>query len=67
MRESIWSRPDSVRPVPSPQRNLQPAIGSPLAVGGSVGRIIGHFREGFAVKFIQPVDCDFLDGLIIKP
>ena len=47
--------------------DVQPAIGSPLAVGRSVGRVIRHFREGFAVKFIQPVDRDYLDYLIIKP
>ena len=47
--------------------DVQPAIGSPLAIGRSVGRVIRHFREGFAVKFIQPVDRDYLDYLIIKP
>lgn len=45
---------------------VQPEIGSPLAVGRSVGRVIRHFREGFAVKFIRPVDRDYLDHLIIK-
>lgn len=47
--------------------DAQPAIGSPLAVGRSVGRVIRHFQEGFAVKFIKPVDRDCLDHLIIKP
>ena len=47
--------------------DVQPAIGSPLAIGRSVGRVIRHFREGFAVKFIRPVDRDYLDYLIIKP
>lgn len=47
--------------------DAQPAIGSPLAVGRSVGRVIRHFREGFAVKFIQRVDRDHLDHFIIKP
>ena len=47
--------------------DVQPALGSPLAIGRSVGRVIRHFREGFAVKFIQPVDRDYLDYLIIKP
>ena len=46
--------------------DLQPAIGSPLAVGRSVGRVIRHFAEGFAVKFEQPVDRDYLEHLIIK-
>ena len=47
--------------------DIQPEIGSPLAVGRSVGRVIRHFREGFAVKFIQPVERDHLDHLIIRP
>ena len=47
--------------------DIQPEIGSPLAVGRSVGRVIRHFREGFAVKFIQPVDRDYLERLIIRP
>jgi hypothetical protein len=47
--------------------DVQPEIGSPLAVGRSVGRVIRHFREGFAVKFIRPVARDFLEQMIIKP
>jgi hypothetical protein len=47
--------------------DVQPEIGSPLAIGRSVGRVIRHFREGFAVKFIKPVHRDFLEQLIIKP
>ena len=47
--------------------DIQPEIGSPLAVGRSVGRVIRHFREGFAVKFIQPVNRDYLERLIIRP
>jgi hypothetical protein len=46
---------------------IQPEIGTPLAVGSSVGRVIRHFREGFAVKFERPVDRDYLERLIIKP
>ena len=46
--------------------DVQPAIGSPLAIGRSVGRVVRHFREGFAVKFIKPVHRDFLEQLIIK-
>jgi hypothetical protein len=46
--------------------DVQPAIGAPLAVGRSVGRVIRHFAEGFAVKFERPVDRDYLEHLIIK-
>ena len=47
--------------------DVQPEIGSPLAIGRSVGRVIRHFREGFAVKFIRPVERDVLEQLVIKP
>ena len=30
--------------------DFEPAIGSPLAVGRSVGPVVRHFQEGFAVK-----------------
>ena len=46
--------------------DVQPAIGAPLAVGRSVGRVVRHFAEGFAVKFERPVDRDYLEHLIIK-
>jgi len=45
---------------------LQPAIGAPLALGRSVGRVIRHFAEGFAVKFERPVDRDHLEHFVIK-
>jgi hypothetical protein len=46
--------------------DVQPAVGSPLAVGRSVGRVVRHFREGFAVRFIHPVEPDRLEDLIIR-
>ena len=49
-----------------PVRLVSPAIGAPLAVGRSVGRVVRHFAEGFAVKFERPVDRDYLEHLIIK-
>ena len=33
---------------------LQPSIGTPLAVGGYVGRVVRVFQEGFAIKFVEP-------------
>lgn len=44
----------------------QPAIGTPLAVGRAVGRVIRHFREGFAVKFVEVVDRERLECLVIR-
>jgi len=46
--------------------DVQPAIGAQLAVGRSVGRVVRHFTEGFAVKFARPVDRDYLEHFIIK-
>jgi hypothetical protein len=33
---------------------IQPSIGTPLAVGAYVGRIVRVFEEGFAIKFVEP-------------
>jgi hypothetical protein len=44
----------------------QPAIGTPLAVGRTVGRVVRHFREGFAVKFIELQERERLEQLIIR-
>lgn len=34
---------------------LQPEIGTPLAVGSCVGRVVRHFHDGFAVLFVDPL------------
>jgi hypothetical protein len=44
----------------------RPPIGMPLAVGRAVGRVVRHFREGFAVKFIELQKREQLEGLIIR-
>jgi PilZ domain len=44
----------------------QPPIGMPLAVGRTVGRVVRHFREGFAVKFVELQHPDRLESLIIR-
>jgi hypothetical protein len=49
----------AVRPTCSPRS--APARGRP-----SVGRVIRHFAEGFAVKFERPVDRDYLEHLIVN-
>ena len=33
---------------------IQPPIGTPLAVGAYVGRVVRVFEEGFAIKFVEP-------------
>ena len=44
---------------------VQPPIGTPLAIGGCVGRVIRVFETGFAVKFLERQDLDDLSRLII--
>ena len=46
-------------------RELQPPIGTPLAIGACVGRVIRHTPDGFAVKFVKQQSRDELNGLIV--
>jgi hypothetical protein len=45
---------------------LQPEIGTPLAVGRTVGRVVRHFSEGFAVRFIEQQQRERLERVIIR-
>jgi hypothetical protein len=45
---------------------LQPEVGTPLAVGRTVGRVIRHFNEGFAVKFVEQQPPDRLERMVIR-
>ena len=45
---------------------LQPPIGTPLAIGACVGRVIRHTADGFAVKFVKPQSRDELNSLIVQ-
>jgi hypothetical protein len=44
---------------------LQPEIGTPLAVGACVGRVVRVFPTGFAVKFVEKQKQNELDGLVL--
>ena len=44
---------------------LQPELGTPLAVGRAVGRVVRQFNEGFAVKFIEPQGRERLEHMVI--
>jgi hypothetical protein len=47
---------------------LQPDIGTPLAVGSCVGRVVRLFQEGFAVKFAEPImNLAELERRVITP
>jgi hypothetical protein len=47
--------------------DAEPEIGTPLAVGRSVGRVVRRFAEGFAVQFEHPQQVDDLELLISPP
>ncbi|MGO9359493.1 MAG: PilZ domain-containing protein [Xanthobacteraceae bacterium] len=46
---------------------VQPKIGTPLAVGACVGRVVRHFPEGFAVRFVESHNRDNLERRIARP
>ena len=43
-----------------------PEIGTPLAIGSSVGRVVRIFREGFAVKFAEVLDAERFEQLVMR-
>ncbi len=46
--------------------DIEPEIGTPLAVGRSVGRVVRRFAEGFAVRFMQTQDRELLERMVIR-
>ena len=44
---------------------VQPAIGTPLAVGKLVGRVVRHLEIGFAVKFLALQELETIEALIV--
>lgn len=47
--------------------DVQPPIGTPLAVGACVGRVVRILPHGFAVKFVEQQARNELDRLIVRP
>jgi len=47
--------------------DLQPSIGTPLAVGACVGRVVRHLPSGFAVQFVEPQNRADLERRIARP
>lgn len=45
---------------------LQPEIGTPLALGSCVGRVVRHFPGGFAIQFVQEQTRANLDHRIAR-
>ena len=46
---------------------LQPEVGTPLAIGTCVGRVIRIFAGGFAVKFVEKLNQNDLDRFVARP
>ncbi len=44
--------------------DVVPDIGTPVAVGKVVGRVVRHFNDGFAVQFAQLQEQDAIEDLI---
>ena len=47
--------------------DVQPQIGTPLAVGACVGRVVRILPHGFAVKFVEKQNRSELERLIVRP
>jgi len=45
--------------------DIKPEIGTPLAVGKLVGRVVRHLDDGFAIKFVALQDPDGLEQALI--
>lgn len=46
---------------------LQPDVGTPLAVGACVGRVVRHLPNGFAVQFVEPLSRAELERRFGQP
>jgi hypothetical protein len=46
---------------------LQPEIGTPLAVGTCIGRVVRHLPSGFAVQFVEPLSRIDLERRFAQP
>jgi hypothetical protein len=46
--------------------DVQPEIGTPLAVGACVGRVVRLLDLGFAVKFVEEQNRDHLERLLLR-
>ena len=46
--------------------DLVPQVGTPVAVGKVVGRVVRHFSDGYAVQFVQVQDPQTIEALIAR-
>lgn len=46
--------------------DIDAAIGTPLALGSVVGKVVRRLDPGFAVEFVEPLDVDDLEYRLIR-
>ena len=46
--------------------DVRPPLGTPLAVGKVIGRVVRHLSGGFAVQFLQIQEMEFLEQRLIQ-
>jgi hypothetical protein len=46
--------------------HLQPPIGTPLAIGACIGRVVRILPDGFAVQFVQTQNRQDLNRLLVR-
>jgi hypothetical protein len=47
--------------------DVQPQVGTPLAVGACVGRVVRLLELGFAVQFVEQQKPEHLERLVVRP
>ena len=47
--------------------DIKPEIGTPLAVGKIVGRVVRHFADGFAIQFTELQNLESLEQRLVGP
>jgi hypothetical protein len=47
--------------------DIEPEIGTPLAVGKSVGRVVRHLDGGFAVECLAVQEFESLEAGLVPP
>jgi hypothetical protein len=45
---------------------IQPEVGTPLAIGGCIGRVVRHLPDGFAIKFLERQSRNDLAHLVTR-
>lgn len=47
--------------------DVRPEIGTPLALGSAVGRVVRYLENGFAIRFLDMIEANQLEARLLKP